>query len=457
MNTRLNQTETELAHALEGMQPRPTGRFYARMRTSPWMQAQPDAWVKEPPRRLLVPAALTLAVLLLLGTLFVTAPVQAWTQELLSLFRRQPTDVHVHATAVPTMVFPSLAAAQAEIDHSLWGPAALPSGYTLDEIVYRPASQETHFVYRYSASHLLHFTQRPLHAEEVAASLGIGASAAVETVAVGGTLGEYVEGAWFGNTPGDPLTWRSGESVRALRWQQMDKLFTLTATGALVEAGALDRLDLLSLAETLVAVDAEQAPMPTPALVAEAVHDEPLFFPRLPTDQKTVIQPDPTDPNPYAQTSGLSLEAASTLAGYAVHTPAYAPEGFHRVEVAYIPDEMSVYQVYQLGEDREKIVILGQHPTRAALPSSLEIGANAVVQEVSVNGQHAELVQGSWVSESHEVPAPGAEMLMVWDPEIAYFQLVWEGEGTVYSLRHGGSPMWRLDPDVLIEMARSLP
>lgn len=148
-------------------------------------------------------------------------------------------------------------------------PTAIPDNFALEiAYLYRESGVLiVHYGCKGSRSIGFSLTQQTIDAAEVAgtlAPLNVGASAVIETVQIGSTEGQYVEGGWqFGALPTyDPdtpviettQTWNNDDPSSMLRWHQDGKVFLLRNarnSHSNSTSCALGKDDLVAIAESL--------------------------------------------------------------------------------------------------------------------------------------------------------------------------------------------------------------
>ncbi len=220
-------------------------------------------WQVSPSRRLQTGVVFILALLLAGILIFTTPGGRAFAQSVLSFFTRAKSDTlptqtwqmsTPNATEAGTSDPSSILDANLTIEEAehLAGFDILKPTYTPQFLSFSGASYESdhrivRIFYRYVQSNGLVIREEPyVNTEDCELCGEVGASADVETVQIGDTTGEYVEGVWK-LTDNGPV-WESDPYLKTLRWQANSMAFELIYMGP---PDTLTKEDLIKVARNL--------------------------------------------------------------------------------------------------------------------------------------------------------------------------------------------------------------
>lgn len=171
-----------------------------------------------------------------------------------------------------------------------------------------------------------------------------------------------------------------------------------------------------------------QAPVPT----ATTENPSQFFFVQ---NQKGLTEAAPPD---Y-----INREQAAALAEYPLKEPQNLPDGYKFSYAIYFPENRSTFFVYGYQpQPKGEMILLTLSPTLI----QDEVGPDAKVEKITVNGIEGELVQGGWIAlagETHET----------WEPRLAVTTLRWF-DGDLYlkiqfHLNEPSSPAYLSLPQML--------
>jgi hypothetical protein len=237
---------------LENTHPNPSPRFYRRMARAPWA-----------PRTLAVRrglAAAGAALLLAAGLLIFTPQGQVLAREITHFFTRSSantvpvTPISQTPTQDPGFVFnQEIAEVGQQAGFSLLEPTWLPVEPNGQPILsFSGASIEPdHAIVRifysyYGTTDGLVLREQPLQTEEECVLCGmVGSSALIESVQIGDSVGEYVQGVWKADDQGH-WSWTADPYVKTLRFEKGDLALELQYFGQEIE-----KADLVAIAESL--------------------------------------------------------------------------------------------------------------------------------------------------------------------------------------------------------------
>lgn len=316
--------ESRIENLLEQIPPEPGAGLDSRLSNAPWTRRAVSR------RRTL--ATVTIGLLTLALLMVVTPQGQTFAQTLFRYFVQAETEIQAVPTLAPTLVaMPEnpLPASPVQPASSLpfedlCGDTVSPS-CTTDQIRARvifPVSELEvlpvgwTFVGATGGPEWVSIVYRsPAGTMELSQGIGtspsqlawpVGSTAMIESVAIGNTTGEFVQGMWTdsGQNAGTVI-WDATLPQRTLRWETGDILYTLRFMPAKSDEGLEpDKTLLVNLAAQLTGTS-PFALIPTPTFVTD-------------------------------------IQAVSEQAGYAVALPDWLPERFSLVNAVYVPAQNTV-------------------------------------------------------------------------------------------------------------------
>lgn len=301
----------------------------------------------------------------------------------------------------------------------------------------------------------------------------VGPNTVVESVAVNDLDGQYFRGAWIsddnlsqvqaGETGTVELTWDSSIKMETLVWQQHEIVFVLIVPGE--DSPLSGKQAMLNLAQSLVP-EAQNTELEVET-VAQPPMDNPGYFPRSQHDQINFTF-EAFDPSTAPAFEEVELERLTNE--WQIPLPQYLPQSFVFERAFHFPEDGTFTLMYTLGENQERVFYLhyipkeiaSQYLQQAAQQPAGEIGASAIVNQLQLaNGLSAEWVAGEWSLRSSNADAnrpfeAGDQIEGIWDTDIPFYRLRWEQANWLISLEHGGSLMWQLSQEDLVDIAGSL-
>lgn len=146
-------------------------------------------------------------------------------------------------------------------------------------------------------------------------------STQIETVQIGSSTGEYVQGSWFTDA-GPNATWDPNSGLQTLRWRDGGVLYTLELINHPGRNSGLDRDWLVNLAQSLTA-----EPVETTSVQPGLEPDDPALVSEI-----IVVQ---------------SVVEASQQAGFDVIETTWLPEGYSFSSVSISPDHRAACLHYR--------------------------------------------------------------------------------------------------------------
>jgi len=207
----------------------------------------------------------TLSVLLI-GLVFLATPQgRVWAQEFMQFFTRartdalpvQPWQLTPQPTIAPGTAAPdpaSILEAKLSVDEveeqsgfAVKEPTWMPEHLILVGATYDPPRSLIRIFYRLEESNGLVLKEEFYYSPDTCALCNeVGASASVETVQIGNSMGEYVQGVWK-LTESGPV-WENDPYLQTLRWQVDGAAFELQYMGP---PDRLTKKDLVKIASSL--------------------------------------------------------------------------------------------------------------------------------------------------------------------------------------------------------------
>jgi len=301
----------------------------------------------------------------------------------------------------------------------------------------------------------------------------VGPDTVVENVTVNDLDGQYFRGAWIsddnvsqvqaGETGEIELTWDSNIPMETLVWQQHEIVFVLIVPGD--DSPLSGKQAMLNLAQSLV--PEVQNDEPEREIVAQSTMDNPSYFLLSQYDQINYTF-EAFDPSTAPAFEESELEQLTNE--WQIPLPQYLPQGFAFKRAFHFPEDGTFTLMYMLEDKQERVFYLHyipkeialQYLQQAAQQPTGKIGASAVVNQVQLaNGLSAEWVAGEWSLRSSTADAnrpfeDGDQIEGAWDKDIPFYRLRWEQADWLISLEHGGSLMWQLSQEDLVNIAGSL-
>jgi len=204
---------------------------------------------------------ITLLILVGMAAALATPQGRSLAQEILQFFTRADSDT-LPVQSWQMTPLPEIAALDpgdinnanltvSEVETQL-GMDVLEPDWLPEELSFVGANLETEhqmalLFYRYAETNGLVLREEPVQISDECELCGsVGASAAVETVQIGGVNGEYVEGVW--KLTEDGPVWVSDPYLKKLRWQANGMAFELLYMGP---PDSMTKADLIAVAESL--------------------------------------------------------------------------------------------------------------------------------------------------------------------------------------------------------------
>jgi hypothetical protein len=301
----------------------------------------------------------------------------------------------------------------------------------------------------------------------------IGPDTVVEYVTAEDFAGQYFQGAWIsdedlsqiqpGETGAVELTWDSNITMETLVWQRQEIVFILIVPGA--DSPLSGKQTMLDLAQSLAPEADSDLPAPEP--LGQISEGSLSYFVRAPGDEisYTFEAFDPATAPAFEEIDPEQIIEAGQLP-----LPKYLPEGFELQRAFYFSDNGTFTLLYTFEENMERVFFLHYIPDDGILAYLQQeaqqpagaIGTRANVNQIQLdNGLSSEWVAGEWSLNSSDADPnspfeDGDQIEGSWDEEIPFYRLRWEQADWLISLEHGGSLMWQLSQEDLVNIANSL-
>ena len=176
-----------------------------------------------------------------------------------------------------------------------------------------------------------------------------------------------------------------------------------------------------------------------------------IFFTISPdeTREHSFERPEPTATIP-AEVIQATVESRrppiETLAANAfveIKLPQYLPDGYV-YESGYTDESGNVFMTFSFAEGDRVRRFLNIHQGND-VTHGFEIGANAIVQQVSINGVIGEYVQGTWMTEEVTETDGTVNMTTRWNNDTELHFLSWSLDGVSYQIFYQSSLYFTLD------------
>lgn len=241
-------------------------------------------------------------------------------------------------------------------------PASLPEGYSLDNVIYNPASNDVIQMYKfhpYSAGEQfnVHQSRQPFVDE-------IGNSAGVELLTVDGKTVEYVHGSWFGPDGSPVESWQPNSIFHTFRWQDGDDYFALEVL--------FDETDTWS----------------------------PAYWTREGmTAMIELVMGVRTDFPAQVNYNNLkNISEAEKLAGFHILQPQTLPEGYALDRAVYDPSYGGITLLYGTGADSraesDPKLVIGEQPAQSAADPNFEGYPASAIEHIQIGSDQAILATG---------------------------------------------------------------
>ena len=206
-------------------------------------------------RKILVPLALALILAFVL--IAATPQGRALAQEFLALFSHTESDrIPLPTEAGPAAItpLPGIAEGEALTSWPIFKPAWLPEGFVFQQIDYRSEAAEVvqEYIYQPAMGMQAGYFYLGQRKTPYTDAWPVGASAQIESVKIGDTVGEYVIGAWGGDA--DQQVWEANPNFQHLRWKTGEFYFNIDFTVMSVEQAELANSPYYISKEKLIAI-----------------------------------------------------------------------------------------------------------------------------------------------------------------------------------------------------------
>ena len=132
------------------------------------------------------------------------------------------------------------------------------------------------------------------------------------------------------------------------------------------------------------------------------------------------------------------IESLQANAAVEIKLPQYLPEGYI-YESGYTDDDGNVFITYLFSEGERVRRFLNIRQVDGVPHSSFEVGANAIIEAISINGVPGEYMQGSWQTEEVTEVDGTINMSTRWDNETEMHHISWYADGVLYEILYQAS------------------
>ena len=157
---------------------------------------------------------------------------------------------------------------------------------------------------------------------------------------------------------------------------------------------------------------------------------------------------EPTPTQDYALENRMSIEEVQTSAGFVLYQPTWLPEGYAFAGAMFDEDANIVTLIYEYLENGNNSFILrqGSYASLVEFDISFIVGSSADIQEVWVNGEYGEYVEGTWAGDVEDT---------VWENDTYRKRMIWKEGGRAFEIMYTGFPHYLLKDD-MVAVAESL-
>ncbi|MDH5607206.1 MAG: hypothetical protein OEY93_09975, partial [Anaerolineae bacterium] len=319
----------------------------------------------------------------------------------------------------PEKVAVAVAGAQELVGFQVHIPMMQPQGWEIADVEVREDRNFILFNYSGFAGRVLSFSQEDISDGHEPYSLG--PAEFYEEVRVNGEDAVFIQGYPVGNSG----EWDQDGSMRTLRWQEGDIVYTLmNAGGSPGHPGMLIFEDMVLMAESVQEQSGLQNTWPKPQTFTPVGYTS------------AAIEPKINDPD------NLFVELQE-LAAFELKIPTILPENYSLDGFESISKEHVVLG-YSCEVDKSwsfwywQEVLEEQYINKTLSDLRLDVGASAVIESVPVWDTAGEYVRGTWRSAVIVSPGTPIPEEMVWDSTLNFHHLTWYVDGILYRITTSG-------------------
>ena len=156
------------------------------------------------------------------------------------------------------------------------------------------------------------------------------------------------------------------------------------------------------------------------------------FFQVEPSESNiTMPLPEPTSTFVPSPSPAPSLATLQENLSFTILEPSYLPEGYVFDQAYPITDGLIIQYKLGMSDELARGLTLYQSTSDE---DAYQIGANAIVQTIDIDGVYGEYVQGNWETIESSSTANQLNIRSQWDNSVQMHMLVWEVDGVRYQL-----------------------
>ena len=157
---------------------------------------------------------------------------------------------------------------------------------------------------------------------------------------------------------------------------------------------------------------------------------------------------EPTPTQEYTLNNRMSMDEVQIAAGFIPYQPTWLPEGYAFAGALFDEETKVVTLIYEYLENGNNSFILrqGSYASLVEYDISFIVGSSADIQEVWVNGEYGEYVEGTWAGDVEDT---------VWENDTYRKRMIWKEGGRAFEIMYIGFPHYLLK-DVMVAVAESL-
>lgn len=157
---------------------------------------------------------------------------------------------------------------------------------------------------------------------------------------------------------------------------------------------------------------------------------------------------EPTPTQEYTLNNRMSMDEVQIAAGFIPYQPTWLPEGYAFAGALFDEETKVVTLIYEYLENGNNSFILrqGSYASLVEYDISFIVGSSADIQEVWVNGEYGEYVEGTWAGDVEDT---------VWENDTYRKRMIWKEGGRAFEIMYIGFPHYLLKDD-MVAVAESL-
>jgi len=136
---------------------------------------------------------------------------------------------------------------------------------------------------------------------------------------------------------------------------------------------------------------------------------------------------EPTPTQEYTLNNRMSMDEVQIAAGFIPYQPTWLPEGYAFAGALFDEETKVVTLIYEYLENGNNSFILrqGSYASLVEYDISFIVGSSADIQEVWVNGEYGEYVEGTWAGDVEDT---------VWENDTYRKRMIWKEGGRAFEI-----------------------